>query len=71
MAGKGSQGDFNLLRQGIYLDDGWLSACGELILPTALLKSLDPLSLILATAISKLTGLKKKMIADTILSFKP
>ncbi|NJN76379.1 MAG: hypothetical protein HC796_09560 [Synechococcaceae cyanobacterium RL_1_2] len=70
MGGKGSQGDFNLLRQGNYIDDGWLSVCGELILPTVLLKQIDPFALITAAAIAKLTGIKKKTIADAILNVK-
>ncbi len=69
------KGKANLLcdsSRGVYIEDAWVTAFGELILPVALFKMVgrhNQQNLLLAVAAAKLAGIDKGAIASAITSF--
>jgi UDP-N-acetylmuramoylalanine--D-glutamate ligase len=58
--------------KGVYIEDGWVVAFGELIIPLSLFKMVgehNQQNLLMAVAAAKLAGIDKKAIAQAITSF--
>ncbi|MDJ0713555.1 MAG: UDP-N-acetylmuramoyl-L-alanine--D-glutamate ligase [Prochloraceae cyanobacterium] len=58
--------------KGVYIEDGWVVAFGELILPISLFKMIgvhNQQNLLLAVAAAKLAGIDKEAIASAIANF--
>ncbi len=58
--------------RGVYIEDGWVSAFGELILPISLFKMVgrhNQQNLLMAVAVAKLAGIDKGAIASAITNF--
>ncbi len=61
------------ISKGVYINDAWISAFGELIAPISLFKTLGKhnlQNLLLAVAAAKLAGIGKQAIAEAISLFK-
>ncbi|MGL5033690.1 MAG: UDP-N-acetylmuramoyl-L-alanine--D-glutamate ligase [Microcystaceae cyanobacterium] len=69
------KGKNNLLGEtakGVFIEDNWISAFGELILPINLFKmpgSHNLQNLLMAIAVAKLAGIDKKAISNALLTF--
>jgi len=60
-------------RRGVYLQDHWISAFGELILPVNLFKMVgrhNQQNLLMAVAAARLAAIDKKAITQSLLAFK-
>jgi UDP-N-acetylmuramoylalanine--D-glutamate ligase len=58
--------------RGVYIEDGWVVACGELIIPLSLFKMAgehNQQNLLMAVAAAKIAGIDKKAIAEAITNF--
>lgn len=69
---KGKEGLLCEPRKGVYLEDNWVSALGELILPINLFKmpgSHNQQNLLMAVAAARLAGIEKKAITNALLNF--
>ena len=59
-------------KRGVYLEDHWVSAFGELILPLNLFKMPgrhNQQNLLMAVAVARLAGIDKKAISEALISF--
>ncbi len=69
---KGKQSLICPPEKGVYLEDDWVTAFGELILPVSLFKMVgqhNRQNLLMAVAAAKLAGIEKEAIAQAIAAF--
>ncbi len=69
----GYNDNFGDISRGIYIEDAWIKAFGQLIMPVALFKmpgQHNLQNLLMAVAVAALAGIDKKAIAEAMTTFK-